>query len=206
VILPMFPLGTVLLPGQLLPLHVFEERYRALVDDVRDREPPIFGVVLIERGSEVGGSDVRGDVGTCARVLRLQAMDDGRWLMLVGGTNRIRVRSWLPDDPYPRAEIEDFTDPDASVDPDAVRVLHALHRRLAAMATEFGIGRFESTSVDGLDPELAVWTMIAESPLGPLDRQRLLAVPCVRERMAAFAELLKETERYLLMELPDDAG
>lgn len=202
----MFPLGTVLLPGQLLPLHVFEDRYRTLVADIRDAQPPIFGIVLIERGSEVGGSDVRMHVGTCARILRLQESDDGRFAMLVGGTNRIRVESWLADTPYPCAEIVDFFDDEGGVAEDDVLGLHAQHRRVSAIATEFGIGRFEPSSTEGLDSSLAVWNMIAESPLGTLDRQRLLEIPRLRERMDAFSRMLRETEQYLLMELPDDAG
>ena len=60
--LPMFPLGTVLLPGAPLPLQVFEPRYRGLTHDCLAGVPE-FGVVLIERGSEVGGGDVRTNVG-----------------------------------------------------------------------------------------------------------------------------------------------
>ena len=73
----MFPLGTVLFPGAVLPLHVFEPRYRALVRDclAGDRE---FGVVLIERGSEVGGGDVRVEVGTVARIVQVAEPPDGR--------------------------------------------------------------------------------------------------------------------------------
>ena len=63
----MFPLGSVLLPSMVLPLHVFEPRYRALVRDVLDGDGE-FGVCLISRGHEVGGDDVRTDVGTVARV------------------------------------------------------------------------------------------------------------------------------------------
>ena len=60
----MFPLGTVLFPTLILPLHVFEPRYRALVENCLAAPQPEFGVVLIERGSEVGGDDVRfGEAG-----------------------------------------------------------------------------------------------------------------------------------------------
>ena len=106
----MFPLGTVLLPSLLLPLHVFEPRYRTLVDDcvAGDGE---FGVVLIERGSEVGGGDVRTDVGTVARILEVERFDDGRFAVAAVGTRRIRVERWLDDDPYPRAEVHDWPDP-----------------------------------------------------------------------------------------------
>ena len=88
--LPMFPLGTVLLPHMLLPLHIFEPRYRALIHDVLDGDRE-FGVTLIERGHEVGGGDRRADVGTVAHVEEAEELDDGRWVVLAAGTRRIRV-------------------------------------------------------------------------------------------------------------------
>src|SRR3546814_19261198 len=108
--LPMFPLGSAVVPGAGLPLHVFEDRYRALMKDCMagDRE---FGVVLIERGSEVGGGDVRADVGTVARIAEASELPDGRWALIAVGDRRIRVTSWLPDDPYPRAAVEPWPDP-----------------------------------------------------------------------------------------------
>ena len=88
---PMFPLGSVLVPGMVLPLHVFEARYRALVRDcvAGDGE---FGVVLIERGSEVGGGDVRTDVGTVARIVQADEMPDGRFALGAVGVRRVRVQ------------------------------------------------------------------------------------------------------------------
>src|SRR5688500_16539615 len=109
----MFPLGTVLFPSMLLPLHVFEPRYRQLTAECieHDRE---FGVVLIERGHEVGGGDSRTSVGTLARIVQAQPFPDGRWALAAVGTSRIRVVEWLPDDPYPRAELEPLPDDPAS--------------------------------------------------------------------------------------------
>ena len=98
--LPMFPLGTVLFPGALLPLHVFEERYRQLVKDCLAGEPE-FGVVLIDRGHEVGGGDVRREVGTVARILEVAELPDGRYFLQAAGVRRIRVQAWLDDAPYP---------------------------------------------------------------------------------------------------------
>ena len=100
VIMPMFPLGTVLLPGVVLPLHVFEPRYQQLVRDCLEASHAEFGVVLIDRGSEVGGGDVRSDVGVVARVLQVAAMDAGRFAVISVGTRRIRITQWLEDDPY----------------------------------------------------------------------------------------------------------
>src|SRR5690349_16753436 len=102
---PMFPLGTVLFPYALLPLHVFEPRYRMMMQHVLDGDRE-FGVVLIERGSEVGGGDSRFDVGTIARVVQIAELPDGRYAVSTVGIRRFRVRRWLDDDPYPRAEID----------------------------------------------------------------------------------------------------
>src|SRR5687767_5279898 len=101
--LPMFPLGTVLLPGGVLPLHIFEPRYREMIRTCLDGDGT-FGVVLIERGSEVGGGDVRSDAGTLARIVEASETDDGRWGVVAVGAARIRVAAWLPDDPFPRAD------------------------------------------------------------------------------------------------------
>ena len=118
-LLPMFPLGTVALPWTVMPLHIFEERYRALMRDLTDGtlDPPEFGIVLIERGSEVGGGDQRSGIGTVVRLVNHRQFDDGRWLVLATGTGRVRIENWLPDAPYPRAEVEDWPDEPWSADP-----------------------------------------------------------------------------------------
>ena len=87
----MFPLGAVLFPSMVLPLHVFEPRYRALTRDclAGDRR---FGVVLIERGSEVGGGDVRFSVGTAAQIVEAAELPDGRFALGTVGVQRVRVR------------------------------------------------------------------------------------------------------------------
>ena len=90
----MFPLGTVLFPHAVLPLHVFEPRYRVMmrrcIDGDRD-----FGVVLIERGSEVGGGDTRFDIGTVARIVQAAELADGRFAIAAVGLGRFRVVRWF---------------------------------------------------------------------------------------------------------------
>ena len=128
VTMAMFPLGTVLFPYALLPLHVFEPRYRMMMNHVLagDRE---FGVVLIERGSEVGGGDTRFDVATIARVVQSSELPDGRFALATVGMRRVRVVRWLADDPYPRAEVAALVDPPATDDDIAAR-----DRAVAALA------------------------------------------------------------------------
>jgi ATP-dependent Lon protease len=195
----MFPLGTVLVPGMVLPLHVFEDRYRRLVRDCLAGERS-FGVVLIERGSEVGGGDVRTDVGTVARIVRADELPDGRFALVAVGVRRLRVTAWLDDDPYPRAEVEDW--PDAGDDRDAIAAARAdlgpdgevtaLLRRGAALLTELGEAAAPVDVELADDPGLASFQAVAVAPLGLLDRQALLAAPSAGARVAALRASLPD--------------
>lgn len=196
--LPMFPLGTVLLPGMVLPLHVFEPRYRELVTDVlaSDRR---FGVVLIERGHEVGGHDSRTTVGTIAEVVRAEEMDDGRWVLIAVGTDRIRVDEWLPDDPYPCALVSGWPDGDADVEPDLLADVGQKLQRVLALAAELGE---DVPDVDlATDPLKGSYQAVILSPLGPQDTQHLLAQPDGQERLARLADLLDDQEQVLRFRL-----
>ncbi len=178
-LLPIFPLGSVLLPTQLLPLHVFEPRYRELMRKLT--EPGAageLGVVLIERGHEVGGGDQRLDTGTLARLVEAELLPDGRWLALFAGTERFRVVDWLPDDIYPQAHVEDLPEPDW--DPSELPALAAaedLVREAVALAAELGEAAVPAGFELSDDPRARAWQLCAVAPLGPLDRQRLLEAP-----------------------------
>jgi Lon protease-like protein len=202
----MFPLGTVLVPGMLLPLHVFEPRYRRMLDDclAGDRT---FGVVLIERGSEVGGGDVRTGVGTLARILQAEQAPDGRWALVAVGVRRIRIASWLPDDPYPRAETDDWPDEPGSGGsggPDAVDArgeVVVLLRRAAALANELGMTAAPLDLELDDDPVIAGYQAITAAPLGPADRQSLLAAPTLADRWTLLASLLADQIELLEAQL-----
>jgi uncharacterized protein len=193
---PMFPLGTVLVPGMVLPLHVFEPRYRRMVDDSRTHHDGTFGVVLIERGSEVGGGDVRTDVGTLARIERAEELPDGRWILGVVGIHRIRVERWLPDDPYPRAQIhewaEELREPaeDAEETGDDRDEITTLLRRAAALRREIGEPAPPLDLELADDPVVAGYQAAVVAPLGPADRQVLLAAPTVPARWRLLRALL----------------
>lgn len=196
-VLPMFPLGAVLVPSAALPLHVFEPRYRQLVQDCLAGEPE-FGVVLIARGSEVGGADQRTDVGTVARIVEAAELPDGRWAIGAVGVRRLRVRAWLPDDPYPRADVDDWPDPQPSDAHQGAldRTISRLRRALA-LAAEAGDHEAPATIELSGDPVLAGHQASAVAPLGPLDRQRLLAATSPEARLAALDELLTEAIEVL---------
>lgn len=198
--MPMFPLGIVLLPGSLLPLHVFEPRYREMIAEVLATEPPVFGVVLIAQGSEVGGGDVRHGVGTCARVLRHERTDDGRYGLLIGGTNRIRIAAWNTDRSFPRASVLDFPDTGSSGSIGPSDVLPVL-RRVSALAIE--MGKRISPIDDGVsdDPVLASYELVERSPLDAAERQELLETPGWPERLLRLRDLLVLAEMGMLESL-----
>jgi Lon protease-like protein len=188
----MFPLGTVLFPHASLSLHVFEPRYRVMTRRCLDGDRE-FGVVLIERGSEVGGGDVRFDTGTLTRIVRATELPDGRYALVTVGLTRFRVTQWLPDDPFPCAEIEAIDEPHAPVEDararDSVRgafdvvlgLLHELDARIPADAPPASD-----------DPVRDLYEIAAASPLGPLDAQRVLEATDATARGAVLQQYLGE--------------
>jgi Lon protease-like protein len=192
----MFPLGTVLFPYAMLPLHVFEERYRVMTRRVLagDHE---FGVVLIERGSEVGGGDLRFDVGTIARVVQAAEMDDGRFALATVGLRRIRVERWLPDDPFPRAEVVPLEDaPPMRADGLArnrmVLALEAVTHLARAIDP-----RVPETPVLDDDPVRASYEAAALAPIGPLDAQRVLEAETTSDRITLLTAMLDDRAEEL---------
>lgn len=194
--MPMFPLGSVLLPGAVLPLHVFEPRYRELVKDCLATIDHEFGVVLIERGVEVGGGDFRCMIGTVARLIQVAELEDGRYALVTVGTRRLRVREWLRDDPYPQADVEDWPDEDTD-DPmldDRVAAAWARVRRMNALAAELGDAHADATVEISSDPLVASYHLSALAPLGPADQQRLLAARGPAERLDLLDTALDDAD------------
>ncbi len=170
----MFPLGTVLLPGATLPLRVFEPRYRTMLDDLLAGERAELGVVLIERGHEVGGGDTRFGLGTLARIDHVEAVEGGV-AMLVAGTRRLDVVDWLPDDPYPRARVR--LRPDLLWDERWRRALQdaelAVRGCVARLAQLVELPWSPDVELSA-DPVTALWQLASMLPVGDLDRLELL--------------------------------
>jgi Lon protease-like protein len=196
----MFPLSSVLFPHSRVALHVFEPRYRTMVADCLEGERR-FGVVLIARGSEVGGGDVRVDTGTLASIESAEPLADGGWNLVVCGHSLIRVTRWLADAPYPRGLVEDVADvpgPDA----DALRRAEAELRRVRALLSELGtVPALPAGLSLGDEPGPMMWHLCALAPVDSFDRQRLLEAPGPDDRLALLLELLgdvgEDVERIL---------
>lgn len=197
----MFPLGVVLFPHVRVPLHVFEPRYRALARDcLRNRHE--FGVVLIERGREVGGGDTRFGVGTVAHIVEAAEYPDGRWGLLCVGTRRVRIRTWLPDDPYPLALVEDLPErPLGRGGEEALARAERVVRRALALAGELEEAPAPATVRLDPDPRVAAFELAAVAPLATVDKQRLLEEDDAVERLRLLAELAADATSLLAYRL-----
>lgn len=192
--LPMFPLEVAMLPGEELPLRIFEPRYSALVQACLAAEDPVFGVVLIAAGREVGGGDARSDVGALARITEHSDMGAGRYRLKCAMAERIRVLEWLPDNPYPRAVMQEWPDePGGPVDFAAIRDIEdrmvGLFERIAtARGAQVNARDIVHGADDSGDPAQWLYALTARLPMGQADRYAILAAPSVADRVAALSE------------------
>ena len=221
--LPLFPLGTVLYPGLLLPLHIFEDRYRQLVRDLlANGEAPRFGVVAIREGRETGVSGVSAlyPVGCTAVLRQVQKYPDGRYDIVTVGVQRFRLLSVDDSQPYLRGEVEML--PDGAGDPaeaelaaravrpafsDYLRALASLAQHdpqqagaAAAAADERAAGNGDPDEPGAGSPDLPAAPVALSYVIAALmvvdlpDKQALLAEPDAAGRLAAErAMLAKET-------------
>jgi Lon protease-like protein len=190
----MFPLEVAMLPGEELPLRIFEPRYAAMVSDCLGTDDPAFGVVLIAAGREVGGGDTRSDVGAMAHITECADFGDGRYRLRCVMAERIRVLEWHPDNPYPRAAVEVWPDqPCVAVDVDAIRDVEdrmvALFERIAkARGAEVDPRDIVVGADESGDAAMWLYALASRVPMGQADRYAVLAAPTVAERVVALRD------------------
>ena len=196
-VMPMFPLGSVLMPAMPLPLRIFEPRYLKLLGDLMASEKPEFGVVLIECGDEVGGGEKRMALGTIASVINIGTTEEFYGLESVG-TQRFRVTNWLPDDPYPLAVIDLV--PDLIWDERLLASklkLETKVRQLLAFASEFTNLQFGAATALSDDPMEACWQLAGILPIGELDQLDLLSSESTEELISRTNEIVSTADQTL---------
>ena len=202
----MFPLGSVLLPAMPLQLRVFEERYLLMLSELVAAKDARFGVVLIERGWEVGGGDHRFGVGTVADILQVAA-EDGVVGLAAQGASRFEIVEWLDDAPHPRAEVRVLPDLvwDDALEPLRVET-EQLVRRTLAEASEFAETGW-SPDVELSDaPMDRCWQLAGIAPLGDLDQLTLLRATSAEELLTLTAELTRDARVPFSLPWPQDEG
>lgn len=197
-LLPLFPLGHVLMPGIALPLHIFESRYRQLLADVTaDDGARRFGVVALTGGSEVASdfdtdSPRFADVGTVAEILEVHARGDGTSSVLTGGSRRFRIEQLVESEaPYLQAEVsylEELPGPMPESLPAAARALASEYARLIARLMGGTPGESEPYPPDVI---LLSYRLAAEAPLPAEDRQQLLEDDTATARLLHIRRVLR---------------
>ncbi|MFP5283358.1 MAG: LON peptidase substrate-binding domain-containing protein [Actinomycetes bacterium] len=202
--LPMFPLGAVLFPHMPLQLRVFEPRYAVMLSQMLRSGSTEFGVVLIERGQEVGGGEQRFGSGTVAQIIDLKAQDQ-TLLLAARGTRRIEVSAWLEEVPYPQAEVSDL--PELAWEP-ALEGLRdraeRLVRRTLALASEFEQATWPPDIDLADDPLAAAWQLAGIAPISSLDQVGLLTAGSLEELLTRVIEHTAAAAETLTAVWPDE--
>src|SRR3954471_9912923 len=177
---PLFPLGLVMLPSELVPLHIFEARYKLMIGECLEHERE-FGIVWM---SDTGLRDV-GCAATITRVL--ETMDDGRMNILAQGTRPFRLVERVPDLPHPAGTVELLDEADAAVPaPDDLALAHERYADLVERVTDT---RPEPADVAELD----AYGMAATIEFAPTPKQELLEERSEAARIEMLSELLRKT-------------
>lgn len=202
----MFPLGTVLFPHMPLRLRVFEERYLIMLSELVKADDTRFGVVLIERGFEVGGGEQRFGIGTVAQMLHVTA-DEGFVNLTAHGGRRLEVLSWLDDAPHPRAEVRELPELiwDDSLEP-LRQEAERLVRRTLAVASEFAENIWPAGIELSADPVEASWQLSGIAPLNAIDQLTLLRSTTGEELLTTLIKLTDEASVVYDASWLDDQG
>lgn len=208
--LPMFPLQNAMLPGELLPLRIFEPRYCAMVQHCLDTDQPLFGVVLIARGREVGGGETRHDVGVLARIAEYAETAPGRYQLRCETGERIRVTRWLDDDPYPQADVTIWQDEpgepvdDTPIDELESRVIAVFERVAEARGAHLAPDALDLSGGIRGDAAQRLYAMASRIPMGAADKYAVLAAPTVRDRLAALSDAAESVIAMIEFQLSDE--
>jgi len=195
--LPLFPLGTVLMPGARLPLQIFEPRYVQLLKDLldgQDERLPVFGVIAIREGFEVGDDGVRAlhPVGCGALLVQAAALEGERFLAVSEGADRFRLDAIdeSAGTPYTTARVTWLPEPDGDVP--AITVLAA---RLRAELTAFAAATGAEPELPTEDRSLA-YAVPDTVSLDVADRQRLLASSDTESRLRLGIRLVRREREF----------
>lgn len=196
----MFPLGTVAFPGLTMPLHVFEDRYRALIHHllrIDDAEERLFGTVAIREGYEVGerGAQSLFRVGCRLQLVEAEENPDGSFEIVAVARDRFMLDELDPSGLYPVGHVEEFPEQHVPIEPEVVERARATFTAYRATLAEIRADPYEGSLPR--DPEYLSWTLAACAPLPLPDRQQLLEAEDAGVRLALVTEMLRSELRAM---------
>ena len=197
--LPLFPLNLVLFPGMQLPLHIFEERYKAMIGDCLERDAP-FGVALIKEGPEVGGPAEPHSIGTTARIAQVQRLEEGRLNLLTQGERRFQLVEVIQEIPHLVGLVRFMEEEGGEVAPDTLAEVRGEYadflRQLSNLAGSWNAPVATPDNPVTLSfAAAATLTSSIELPQGM--RQELLAAATAGERLSQLLPLLRRSNELV---------
>jgi uncharacterized protein len=193
---PLFPLRTVLVPGLVLPLHIFEPRYRLMVSMLADspEDQRGFGIVAVRPGcTEADGRAGLYEMGTMARITKVEELPDGRYDLVTVGARRFSIESLDDGLPYTRAEVRLHDEPIGDTERtqrlarDAVRLLRSYREVIAGWGV-IGMAHIESLPEDPVVLSyLVASAIVTDLP----ERQSLLGIEDAEQRLSAVCAVLR---------------
>ena len=196
----MFPLSTVLFPGVSMPLHVFEERYRALVQRLLEEPDPaqrVFGTVAIREGYEVGdhGAQSLYRVGCLLQLTEVERLADGGFEIVAVGRSRFRLDRLMPAGDFPSGEITELVDAEVEVPEETLARARATFTAYRATVSQYRGDPFSGSLPQ--DPHYLSWTLAALTPLPMAERQSLLEADDTLTRLDLVTQFLREELRAM---------
>ena len=180
---PLFPLGIVALPGELIPLHIFEERYKTMVARVLEEEGE-FGIVWV-------ADDGLREVGCACEIAEvLERMPDGRMNLVARGTRPFRIEARQEELAYPAGTVEFLEDVEEPIDPEAAGAAHAAYAELVEQATDRTPDAEEIA-------RMSAYEMAATVDFGLDAKQGLLDLRSEAARLALAAKLFRAALKRL---------
>ena len=195
-VLPLFPLNTVLFPGAALPLQIFEERYKQMLQDCMAADSR-FGAVLIKEGVEVGGPAVPHATGTVAEIVQVSDGQRGRFLISCVGRQRFRIKSISDELPYLSGSVELLAEEaDQGVTPELTAAVREDVAAYLALVSGLGGGWVRDIPVP-TEPVSLSYLAAAALQVDTARKQALLEEPTASSRLRSALSLLNRSTEDL---------
>ena len=198
--LPLFPLNTVLFPQAAIPLQIFEERYKVMLEECLESDSR-FGVTLIREGAEVGDPAVPHDVGTVARIIQVNRIEGDRYFVSAIGERRFRVIEIIQHRPFISAQVELLDEfGDDPVPENLIIEATDLFGEYARYSVGTTGGWVSDTKVP-TDPAHLSYHIAGKVQMDLSDKQGLLEQESAERRLAAEIDMLKRNSRVLRQQM-----
>ena|SRR5438093_5900230 len=199
--IPLFPLpNLVLFPNIVLPLHIFEERYKLMINTCIERDEA-FGLVLLHTGAEEESESTIHRVGVTARIVQVERLDDGRMNILVEGEGRFRIHRFIQKTPYWRASVDFFEDAENRQSVESLcQEITDLYRKVNQLSAKLS-GSQESEVTLPDSPTALSFMVSYVLDLDSEEKQKLLEMTSTGDRLRALLNHLPEVIRKLEQQL-----